>query len=54
MQIAAKTMYYKSKTILGHKVILDIKKTLSKMKYFSNMSNFMILAAILKICQFGH
>ena len=45
-------MVKQSKDII--QMILDKKKTLLKIRYISNMSNSMILAAILKIFKLGH
>ena len=55
MQIAAKIMYSNRKRILGHNTTdFGFKNIVKKIKYFSHMSNSMILAAILKICKLGH
>ena len=44
MEIAAKTMYFKGKTILVHNTHdFGYKNFVKKIKYFSNMANSIIL-----------
>ena len=47
-------MYSKGKTILEHNTNEFGQNIVKKIKYFSNMSNSMILVAILKICKLGY